>query len=701
MPAPAAPAARSALPARDMRAATPPQNLDTPRTFPHYATRAAWERRRRFIRRQVLVSCGLYPLPPRTPLHARVFGRVERDGYTIEKVAIQTYPGFYLAGNLYRPLPTAAQRPTPNTQHLNAQTPEHPNTRTPNAKRQTPNTHRHPAVLIAHGHWSDGRMADSPDGSIAARAITFARQGYVAFTYDMVGYNDTRQIDHHYAGDRRHWLWGISLMGLQTWNSIRALDFLCELPDVDRSRLAITGESGGGTQTMMLAAIEDRLAAAGPCVMVSHSMQGGCLCENSPGLRVEFSNMELAAAFAPKPQIMVGATGDWTRTMMTVEGPGVESVYRLYGKPDNLKYVIFDYGHNINKTSREAVYEFFGDQLLGQHDAQALKEPPYHREAVNDLRVFPDSAPLPEDAKNAAQLTDTLMAQAQRDIDSRKPHDEATLAAFRQTFLPVWEQTLGIETPKRDALLVEAATPTDGDGYTRTMLHIGRKDKGDNIPAVLFTPHGAADAPAVILVHPAGKAALQEGDGTRPGPLATALLRAGRSVLLPDLFLTGERADAGLAAARNPDVNYFTTYNRTDAQERVQDLVTLCAMLRQKRRASSVALVGLGRAGLWTLLAAPIADAVAADCSQLDLTTDDALLANDLYVPCLRRLGDFRATAVLAAPHPLLLHNAGDRFTPAAWVGDVYHSLGAGGSLRIETAPLDNAQIVAWLAAQR
>ena len=146
-------------------------------------------------------------------------------------------------------------------------------------------------------------MADGPDGSIPARAITFARQGYVAFTYDMVGYNDTRQVTHRvWANDRRHWLWGVSEMGLQTWNSIRALDFLCSLADVDKSRLAITGESGGGTQTMLLGAIDDRLAAVGPCVMVSHSMQGGCLCENAPGLRVDYSNMEIAACAAPKPR---------------------------------------------------------------------------------------------------------------------------------------------------------------------------------------------------------------------------------------------------------------------------------------------------------------------------------------------------------------------------------------------------------------
>lgn len=389
------------LPTTDLRAVTPPRNLDTNRTFPTFASRKEWEDRRAFIRQQILISCGLYPLPRKTPLRARVFDRVLRDGYSIEKVAIQTYPGFYLAGNLYRPLAKSG---------------------------------KHPGVLVAHGHWQVGRMANTEDGSIPARAITFARQGYVAFTYDMVGYNDTRQIPHTFANTPRHWLWGVSLMGLQSWNSIRALDFLASLSDVDTSRLAITGESGGGTQTMILGAIDDRLAAVGPCVMVSHTMQGGCLCENAPGLRVDFSNVEVAAAAAPKFQCIVGATGDWTRDTMTMEGPSVERIYRLEGVPDKLKYVRFDYGHNINKTSREAVYAFFGKTLLGEPDAAKLTEPPYTMEPVENLRVFPDDKPLPTDAKTADLLTDFLIEQGQTALEQRKPHDQRSLASFKKHF---------------------------------------------------------------------------------------------------------------------------------------------------------------------------------------------------------------------------------------------------------------------------
>src|SRR5688572_2710603 len=138
-------------------------DLNTPRTFPEIATKDQWQERAKEIREQILVSCGLWPMPEKSPLNPFIFDRAERDGYSIEKVYFQTYPGFYLAGNLYRPL----------------------------GKGRGP----FPGVLNPHGHWANGRMADTKDGSIAARCISFARQGMVAFSYDMVGYNDTRFPD--------------------------------------------------------------------------------------------------------------------------------------------------------------------------------------------------------------------------------------------------------------------------------------------------------------------------------------------------------------------------------------------------------------------------------------------------------------------------------------------------------------------------
>src|SRR5207247_8461185 len=121
-----------------------------------------------------------------------------------------------------------------------------------------------------------------------------------------------------------------SFMGLQTFNSIRALDFLQSLPDVDSKRIGVTGASGGGTQTFTLCAVDDRPTVAFPAVMVSTAMQGGCVCENCSYLRQATGNIELAGLFAPKPLGMSGAK-DWTIDIATKGLPEWNALYRLYG----------------------------------------------------------------------------------------------------------------------------------------------------------------------------------------------------------------------------------------------------------------------------------------------------------------------------------------------------------------------------------
>src|SRR4029078_9808324 len=154
-----------------------------------------------------------------------------------------------------------------------------------------------PGVLCPHGHWPHGRLEQSELGNIPARCIMLARMGCTVFAYDMVGYNDSkRQIDHRINTPALD-LWGITSLHLQTWDSIRAIDFLQSLPEVDPNRIGVTGASGGGTQTFILTAVDDRVSVACPVNMISHSMQGGCVCENAPCLRIDTNNMEIGALF--------------------------------------------------------------------------------------------------------------------------------------------------------------------------------------------------------------------------------------------------------------------------------------------------------------------------------------------------------------------------------------------------------------------
>lgn len=669
----AAAAADAVLPAKDQRAGKP-KTLDTLRTFPEITSKSAWERRAQHIREQVLVSCGLWPAPEKTPLNAKVFGRIERDGYSVEKVCFQSYPGFYVAGNLYRPL-----------------------------GRKGP----FPAVLNPHGHWAKGRLEDNKDGSAAARCINFAKQGMVAFSWDMVGYNDTQfarpagepgyKTHRHFANDPTNQLWNISQMGLQTWNAVRALDFLLSLADVDPQRVACTGESGGGTQTFMLGAIDHRLAAQAPIVMVSHSMQGGCSCENVAGLRVDYSNMEISAAAAPRPQLLVAATGDWTKSTLTIEGPAVASAYKLLGAEDRMKYVRFDFNHNYNETSREAVYEWFGRWLLHAPEPSALKEVAYTKEPDAELRVFPDGK-LPDDAITEEQLTAHLIRNATNDLWKFKPVNPPLLERYRKQMLPAWKHNLQVD-PEERKLIVEAGKITKLPDCTTTVLALGREGRGDRIPSVMITPRHDPLRSLVVLVHPDGKSAFLDPSGAPKG-LARELITKQVAVLVLDTFLTGELADSTAEKQRNYFTNFFTGYNRTDVQERVQDLVTACSFAQAHSKGRRVILAGVGRAGLWTLLAAPAADAVAADCSQLDSGDDRELLARDLFTPGLRKLGGFEGVAITAGVNPLLIHNTGEKFE-TKFLHTVYDGMHVSQKLRHEKAALDDAAVAQWIAELR
>lgn len=632
-------------------------DLNTPRTFPEIKSADDWNQRARFIREHARVVTGLLPMPMKFSLNARVFDKIERDGYSVEKVQIETFPGFYLGGNLYRPL---GQGSGP-----------------------------FPAVLNPHGHWNNGRMADTELGSIAGRCISQARQGMIAFTYDMVGYNDTRQVDHKFGGKPEHQLWFISLMGLQTWNSIRALDFLETLPDVDRERLACTGESGGGTQTFMLGAVDSRLAVQAPIVMVSHSMQGGCLCENAPGLRIDHSNMEIAAAAAPRPQIIVSATGDWTRDTMTVEGPAIASVYQKLGAPEKFRYALFDYDHNYNRTTREAVYGFFNKWLKGGQDLPRVEEVPFKKESDAALKVFPDQ--LPPNALSDEQLVSMLIAHYKTQTQQQLPHDGASLKQWRDLTTRLWNHVFLIDSSARENFqsvgeLVTSkhfffSTPLGSvkDGLENRETNLTRRHDGSSVKVRLLIPKKKSKKVLAVLLHPEGTRPYL--DDAEPAGAAKELLADGVSVLLVGHAL------APSDSRPNYFSNYFTTYNRTDIQQWMRDLVTALNWSRQHAPDSKIVLVGEGRAGLRALLATPLADAVVADADQFDDTTDAALLAPDIFVPGLRRLGGFANVAALAFPKPVTIHNTSEKFDLST-LKKVYQGKSGAGRLKIEKSRL-------------
>lgn len=539
------------------------RTLDDRFAPPKYATLDQWKARAAYLREHVLASAGLLPLPERTPLRPSIVDDVKRSDYIVSKVYFESLPGFFVTGNLYRP----------------------------------PGDGPFPAILSPHGHWSYGRLENTPTNSGPGRAITLARQGFVVFSYDMVGYNDSQQLPHTFGG-RREALWGLSLAGLQLWNSIRALDFLETLPYVRRDALGATGESGGGTQTFQLAAVDGRVAVAAPVNMISLHMQGGCLCENPPGLRLDTTNVEIAATIAPRPMLMISATGDWTKDTLEVEYPAVRAIYELFGAADRVHAVRMTAEHNYNRDSREAMYAWMARWLQGAPADVRPTERSFSPDPVPSLLVF-FQRPLPAGAVTAAQLTDNWIDAAKRQLAAETP------AAFGEALRHSLEFPVASGHPP---------SPVLNDGALRRA--------GGQRTTVLV----ASDNPQ----------------------LERTLTSAGLTVRA----VVWTPFDAGAAAK----VRHFETYNRTAASQRVADIVSAV------RANPGASIVADGDAALAGLLATAIVDVPLAvlDVAQFDTSSDAAFLEH-LYIPGLRRAGDLQTAASLAHGK-IVVHNAGERF---------------------------------------
>lgn len=642
------------LPEMDQRA-TRIRHLHLPYTFQPFLTEAAWLRRAGDLRRQIEVSAGLWPPVEKSPLKARIFGKVSKGDYSIEKVFFESYPGFYVTGNLYRPL-----------------------------GKKGP----FPGILTPHGHWAYGRLENQSLASMPGLGINLARQGHVVFAYDMLAYNDSRQVkDHRRPLDRGFSLWGIGWLGIQLWNSIRSVDFLQSLPDVDPDRIGCTGASGGGTQTFLLTAVDDRVKVSAPVNMISHYMQGGCICENQANLRLDTNNMEIAALTAPRPQLMVSASGDWTRETPRVEFPAVQSVYRLLGAGHKAQTMQSMADHNYNRESREAVYAWFGRWLLGESDASQFSEKRFRLGSPSEFLVF-FGRHLPESAVTEEAMLASLKDSYRRQIDELRPRDSESLARFRKLMSPALQHALAVGYPDPGEVVAVPA-PSSNPGASQE-FHIGRVGRGDRVPATLWFPRGKRrNLTATLLVHPEGKAALEA-----PGaPWVRPLLARGHLVMSIDAFNTG-----AAKARRDMSDPFFTTYNRTDVSNRVQDILTAIAYLESRPEVARVNLAGVGEGGLWCLLArglAPQLHRTLVDVSRFSSEEDGAYLEH-LYVPVLRRAGDFKTAAMLAPATRLLIHNTGEFFN-TDWFRQAYELAGKTDLLEIKPEEIPRAQLLAWL----
>jgi len=298
-----------------------------------YNDKDSWEKRKDELVPCIRQALNLSPLPEK-PVSKTILTPIRKyDGYTVENFAIETLPGIYVCGSIYKPAKIKGKCPV---------------------------------MLNPNGHFDGGRYREDQQ----KRCAMEARMGMIAASWDLFAWGESLlQFDSTQHRTRE-------AQTIQTLNAIRILDYLLSMKDADSSRVGITGGSGGGSLTMIMSAIDKRITLSVPVVMLSSHFSGGCPCET--GMPVHScgngtNNAEIAATFAPKPLLIISDGKDWTSTVPELEFPFIKRIYDFYNSEDNVKNVHFpEEGHDYGISKRIAMYEFVGEHF--GLDTRAVKD---------------------------------------------------------------------------------------------------------------------------------------------------------------------------------------------------------------------------------------------------------------------------------------------------------------------------------------
>ena len=562
-----------------------------------FRSREEADQRREALRFNLRMAAGLYPWPEKTPLHVKRELVGTYEGYRVEKIMFESYPGIWSTGNLYLPLPLPKKSP---------------------------------AILNVIGHWPEQRLTRKVgEADYPQQLANFARMGFICLATDMIGMVDSRQVSHDYGRDEKE-LWLSNGLGIQLWNNIRALDLLCSMPEVDAENIGMTGASGGGSQTLFLALLDERVKASAPINMISLHMQGGCTCENAPGLRIHTDNVEMCALIAPRPLFLAGSDGDWTQNLETAELPAVLEAYRLYGAEDVVEHFYQHAPHQYNEKTRQRVYSFFARYLMGK-DIE-WEEQPITTEDLQDLTWFRGQGHAPGFEGNEAYFVahkTELSARIASLPDAEKRKMLAWITGIRENdfrLIPVSEDSLNGITARRFVVLGE---------------------HGEKLPLVQLIPAEGKKKRLCLALSGEGKACLDH-------PSLQALLADGVQVISGDLFLTGESAECKqeVSPADTNSPYYYnnlhqTTFNYTPDALRAQDASLLIAVANRIATAEGAELTvwAEGCAARAVACALPlcvgVADA-ALESAALHLVDDEAYY-RDFLIPGICALGGLQA----------------------------------------------------------
>ncbi|MBS1812310.1 MAG: prolyl oligopeptidase family serine peptidase [Acidobacteria bacterium] len=493
--------------------------------LPGITSAADFEKHRPALRAELLDMLGLNPMPERTPLKATITGTLERPGYVIEKLHFQSLPGLYVTANLYRP------------------------TRT---------NERYPTILYQVGHANQHRR----DGNKAANECQqhgswFATHGYVALVMDTIELSEIAGLHRGLLSGNRWW-WhstGYSPAGVETWNAMRALDYLATRPEVDMTRIGATGISGGGIGTFWLAAVDDRVKVSAPVSglgdVTFYAGEDGisrhCDCFFFYN-RARWNYTNVAALTCPRPMLFVNSNQDGYFPMPSNEriAARLERLYALFGASDLVDSVISVGGHGYRTDIRRAVYEFFNRHF--KTDARRVTDADAYQNADGSpiierklLRVFPEDTDFPKDSINT-KIDEQFVALAKPTLPAAGKFDawrndllgrlrQAAFAAWPASAMASYSPALGSE-PRIEKEITEDGIEVllrwlPGKGNTRWLIVLNADEDSRKLPE-WARPVVGEDS--VLLLSPRGVGPETWTQGKFPNPIERAMALIGATV---------------------------------------------------------------------------------------------------------------------------------------------------------------------------
>ncbi len=594
-------------------------------------TLAEWQQKRPRLHREFLDMLGLWPLPEKTPLGAKITGTVERDGVVIEKLYLQSRPGLFVTANLYRPKKVQGKLP---------------------------------AIVYVCGH--SGRGRDGNKTAFQDHGWWFANNGYVCITLDTLQLGEIPGV-HHGTYREGRWWWqarGYTPAGVECWNGIRAIDYLVSRPEVDADRIGVTGISGGGATTFWIAAADDRVKVAVPVSGMSDLqtyvndkvINGHCDCM----FLINFYGWEwttIAALIAPRPLLFANSDKD---TIFPMPGnrrimERLRGLYKLYGKPELVDEYISHGGHDDRPDLRVAAFRFFHKHL--KHDSGTVEVPAFKPFPGKELRVFPTDADIPPGVLNG-KIDETFVPRAEVKLPAR-----GEFAAWKKTMLQRLRERSFRAFPEK----IPAAKLQPGEDNRITAT----TEPGITVELTQVQPPGKGSKYAHLIV-------LNPGDpaDARPDWFKAA---AGEGV-----YVLAPRGVGPTAWTEKSPPNYVkrahALLGRTVDEGRVRDVAATLRALHQRDAGANWVVHGRGSAGVigaYAVLFVPDlkveVTAVAPPASHRD---------GPIFLGVLRVL-DVPEALGLLAPTPLTLMNADEH--AFALTRQIYEN--AGSRLRFGGSP--------------